>query len=226
MLLTFVGLALGLLSVVLPMTPWRISPLTAELLAVLAVLTLLVSTGLWVWQIRAQLTAPLTYAAEVLSWPETRATLRNASLLVAILIPVEWFQVRPWYQNLRSVQTTLRRYVLPRHLTDDQIATIANYLSAHDPQEIKLIVLQNYEEAGALRMDIQKALAGGGWKISTIDYSNNLPEGLSINFTQTIETRRVLPIRNIPRPTKFIKKAFDAPTFKSIKRAVEVELVF
>ena len=127
---------------------------------------------------------------------------------MAILIPVEWFQVRPWYQNLRSVQTTLRRYVLPRHLTDDQIATIANYLSAHDPQEIKLIVLQNYEEAGAYRVDIQKALAGGGWKISTIDYSNNLPEGLSINFTQTMESAQSAPDPKHPKADEMLQESF------------------
>jgi hypothetical protein len=205
MLLTVIGLALGLLYVVLPMTQWRLPPFAAECLALLALGTILTSLAISLWGIRSQLSAPVSFVARVLVWPETRATMRYSSVLLVFLIIIEWIQVRPMYQDMQSIRTTLRRYVQPRHLTDAQIGTIANYLSHHEPQHVKMIQLKNREEAGSYRADIQRALMAGGWIIDSVDVSDDIPEGVSTNIRQAQQNP---PDPKHPEANEILQEAF------------------
>ena len=81
---------------------------------------------------------------------------------------------------------TLSRYVLPRHLSDDQINIVKEYLLQHEPQDYKFEVVRNNEEAGIFRSDIQKALTLGGWKVLGFDYPDSIQEGLSL-YSATVD---------------------------------------
>jgi hypothetical protein len=81
-----------------------------------------------------------------------------------------------------EIQETLSRYVLPRHLTEQQIKIIGDYLSQYPPQQYKFVLVKNYEEVGAYRVDIQRALTLGGWDVTGYDYldGDEVREGLCL----------------------------------------------
>lgn len=89
-----------------------------------------------------------------------------------------------------EIQESLQRYVLPRHLSPEQINSIGEYLKSHEPQKVKFEVLKNSEEASQYRVDIQNALTIGGWQVDDISYSVDVREGLTTFFVQTDESRR------------------------------------
>jgi hypothetical protein len=208
LLIGVLGLLLALLTLVLPMTQWQVSPLLARSIAVAAILAILSCLAMVTWNIRSRLTTPLSYAAEVLSWPSTRLVLTQFAVILVVLIFVEWAQVRPLYRDLRSLQTAMKRYVLPRHLTDSQISTIANYLSRHDPQQIKLVQLKNNEESSAYRADFQNALTKGGWTIVSVDVSDDLQEGVCTSFIQTMASAQQPRDPRHPNADELLREAF------------------
>jgi hypothetical protein len=108
-----------------------------------------------------------------------------------------------------EIQETLSRYVLPRHLSEQQINTIGDYLSKYDPQQFKMMVIKNNEEASSYRADIQRALTAGGWDLSTIDYSDDVREGISLQFTETQESSRQRPDPKHPKPLEILRSAFQ-----------------
>jgi hypothetical protein len=207
LLIGVLGLLLTLLTLVLPMTQWQVSSIAARCVAIAAILAIGYSLGTVIWTIRGRLVAPLSYAAEVLSWPSTRSVLTQLSVILIVLIFVELVQVRPFYRDLRSLQTAMKRYVLPRHLTDAQISTIANYLSQNEPQQIKMVQLKNNEESSAYRADFQNALTKGGWKIVAIDVSDDLPEGVCTNFIQTMAGAQRQPDPKRPNVNELLQAA-------------------
>jgi hypothetical protein len=207
LLIGVLGLLLTLLTLVLPMTQWQVPPIVARCIAAGAIAAIVYSIGTVIWYSRHRFSAPLSYAAEVLSWPGTRSVLSQFCVILVVLIFVEWVQVRPFYRDLRSLQTAMKRYVLPRHLTDAQISTIANYLSQHEPQKIKMIQLKNNEESSAYRADFQNALTRGGWTIVAIDVSDDLPEGVCTNFVQTMASAQRQPDPKHPNANELLQEA-------------------
>lgn len=110
---------------------------------------------------------------------------------IVFLVSLIWVLIEHRRTNDEIAQT-LSRYVLPRHLTEVQIAAVATYLSKFDPQEVELLVLRNSEEAGAYRADVQRALMQGGWS-TTIKYSDDVREGISTQFMRTRESFNARP---------------------------------
>jgi len=78
----------------------------------------------------------------------------------------------------------MERYVLPRRLTDAQKATVAAVLSKAKPHDVRIIVLQNDEEASSYAVDFWNAIEKGKWPVISIDHSRDVFEGLRVNFSQ------------------------------------------
>jgi hypothetical protein len=68
--------------------------------------------------------------------------------------------------ELRTLRGEMKDYVLPRHLTNDQVNSIAEFLDKFQPREVTFEVINNDREAGAYRDDIEKALKKGGCCLS------------------------------------------------------------
>jgi hypothetical protein len=84
---------------------------------------------------------------------------------------------------------TLSRYVLPRHLSEQQIDTIGTYLAQFPPQTASMTVVKNSEEANSYRADFQRAVEKGGWTITSIKYDDDIPEGITAYFLQTMSSQ-------------------------------------
>jgi hypothetical protein len=161
--------------------------------------------------------------------PETRALLGSivnpvathfAWLLFALvfmlwlanLIPViRAGQIMALRDDIGTIRKTLDRYVSPRHLTTEQISTIASYLSQHDEHHIKFRVVWNDNEAGNYRGDLQQALQRGGWIIDGIDTvqdtpNSYVPEGLSIQTETPMSMPQ--PDPKHPLPGVLLRDAF------------------
>jgi hypothetical protein len=120
------------------------------------------------------------------------------------------------YQNSQSeVLSALRRYVLPRHLSDEQKAAITGYVSKFPP--VKNVKIQVQKEAGIDRPmsepsiyanDIREALTAGGWELTPITWGDNPWEGLSWQFMQPTESQRGTYNAQNPRPDQTLANAF------------------
>ena len=137
-------------------------------------------------------------------WPMIGIVIGGLVLIACVV-----WQLAENRQTNAEIQETLSRYVLPRHLSEQQIDTIAGYLSKYDPQQFKMIVIKNNEEASSYRSDIQRALTAGGWELSTIDYSDDVREGISLQFTETQESSQRRPDPKHPKPLEILQRAFQ-----------------
>jgi hypothetical protein len=95
------------------------------------------------------------------------------------------------YRATMAMQQALDRYVLPRHLTADQIATIGRYLKQYDPLRYNMKILANSTEASAYAQDIRTALEDGGWRAVYIEQVPNLPEGITYYRERSSDAARV-----------------------------------
>lgn len=138
-------------------------------------------------------------------WKRRMNHLVHALPVIGILVGgflfvgcVAWMLAEGRQAN-EDVARTLTRYVLPRHLTEAQIKTISTYLSGFPSQTVSFLVIRNSEEASSYRADIQRALTDGGWTISGINYSDDVPEGLQtrlmgpLNAPQQPQNAKNLP---------------------------------
>jgi hypothetical protein len=127
-------------------------------------------------------------------------------------------------------EQTLRRYVLPRHLSDDQISTVADYLKGFDSQTALILVPKGDSEAGSYASDFYKALQQGGWtvtmrpcvdiaerlnlsqeRLNAIDantWCENLPEGISTYFRQTQNSSQTNDPKH-PKPDQLLSQALQ-----------------
>lgn len=102
------------------------------------------------------------------------------------------------YLDYRSSQSeiasALARYVLPRHLSEEQIKKIADYLSQYPSHKFHTVLVEKNQEASSYASDIQKALKAGGWELGTTSLVNvdQVPEGLSYLITRTDESSQRL----------------------------------
>jgi hypothetical protein len=107
-----------------------------------------------------------------------------------------------------EIREALKRYVLPRHLTEEQIATVAGYLAQHEPQQVKFVVLKSSEEASSYRADFQKALERGRWRVVSIDYAVDMQEGVRLEYAQTLQSSQTPPDPAHPTPLAILQEAF------------------
>jgi hypothetical protein len=150
-----------------------------------------------------------------LKWRRRFMTILTSFPVIGIVLFGLLFIVCVVYQladNRRAnseIQETLSLYVLPRHLTEQQITTIGDYLLQYDPQQVKMVVIKNTEEASSYRADIQRALMRGAWEIISIDYSDDVREGVSAQFVETQESSQRRPDPKHPKPNEVLQKAFQ-----------------
>jgi len=117
-------------------------------------------------------------------------------------------------EDLKAIRSDFRRYVLPRHLTADQIATIAAHLSKYDPRHAKIQVIAGDNEASNYRADFHRALEQGGWTIDSIDYVANaanspIAEGLSMQVHTPMVIPAPRPDPKHPTPDMILRDAFN-----------------
>ncbi len=122
------------------------------------------------------------------------------------------------YGNYQSSQievlSALRRYVLPRHLSEEQKAAITGHVSKFPP--VKNVKIQVQKEPGIDRPmsepaiyanEIKEALTAGGWELAPITWGDNPWEGVAWQFMQPTESQR--GTRNVqnPRPDQTLANA-------------------
>jgi hypothetical protein len=95
-----------------------------------------------------------------------------------------------------------------RHLTEQQIKTIGDYLSKYEPQDVKFIVAKDNEECSSYHADIQRAVEQGGWKVTPIDYRNDTQEGISLDLVQPPDKAQARPDPNHPTPDILLNESF------------------
>lgn len=87
--------------------------------------------------------------------------------------------------DVQSIATVIERGVLPRHLTKNQQATFAIFLTHFPKHEVAFKVIRGDAEAEAYRTDIHQALVKGGWKVISVDLAEDVQDGLRTEFAQT-----------------------------------------
>ncbi len=90
-------------------------------------------------------------------------------------------------EEVREIKKGMNRYVLPRHLTDQQSKEISDYLLHYDPKELTIVFALNNEEASEYELDFEHAFTRGGWTVhrnptDKFPDGTSLPEGLSTYF--------------------------------------------
>jgi hypothetical protein len=85
-------------------------------------------------------------------------------------------------EDVRHLRAQMVRYVLPRKLSPEQIASIGDYLSHQERNQVVMEVINRDEEASSYRADIQQALEKGGWVVSDFKYADDVQEGLRISM--------------------------------------------
>jgi len=110
-----------------------------------------------------------------------------------------------------DTQTALTRYVLPRHLSQQQMDIISTYLQQHQPFSVKLRTIAMNSEASGYGSDIQKALKSGGLIVDFEGYKNDIQQGIRIRSVvpQNYQHSHALP------PHEILRKAFDAAGVKT-----------
>jgi hypothetical protein len=114
--------------------------------------------------------------------------------------------------DVKHLRAQMVRYVLPRKLTPEQIESIGEYLSRQDRNQVVFNVINQDEEAGSFRADIQRALEKGGWAVSDYKYADDVQEGLNISMqSPMLPAPPVNPFDRLnPKPTavQILSEAF------------------
>jgi hypothetical protein len=113
--------------------------------------------------------------------------------------------------DVQSIAKVIDRGVLPRHLNRRQQSAISAFLSQFEPHEFSFRIIARSEEASSYRADIEQALTKGGWTRSTKNpyvYADDVGEGLSINFIQTMEHSQKSSDPRYPDPPLLLEEAF------------------
>lgn len=67
-------------------------------------------------------------------------------------------------QQVRRLEVQMMRYVLPRHLTKDQIEKFGEYLGGHSPpHEVKIVYIMGDSESQRYAEDFSSAFRKGNW---------------------------------------------------------------
>src|SRR6267142_1488760 len=113
--------------------------------------------------------------------------------------------------DVQSIAKVIERGVLPRHLNKRQQSAMSNFLLQFEPHEFSFKLSARNEEVGEYRVDIEQALLKGGWTRAATNpyiYADDVSEGLSINFMQTMEhVQKGTDFRN-PNASMLLQEAF------------------
>lgn len=174
-------------------------------------LVLIVGGFFW----RPQVNVGSRFTQTLLRWSNSPISYSLILLLVwvyfetlAIQHNIQLAQVR---NDQQSIAVVVDRLVLPRRLTQNQQQTISNFLSQFGSHEYAFRLVKNDEEAGTFRADIEQALIKGGWTRAATNpyvYTDDVPEGLSINFTQTMQNSQKPPDVRSPNASQLLEEAF------------------
>jgi hypothetical protein len=122
-------------------------------------------------------------------------------------------KVQGMTEDVRHLRAQMARYVLPRHLTQEQINSISEYLAQQDRNTVIMNIINRDEEAGGFRADIQRALEKGGWAVSDYKYADDVSEGLTISMQSPMPAAPtpVNPFDRLnpkPTPLQILSEAF------------------
>jgi preprotein translocase subunit SecE len=182
-------------------------------LFVICCLVMAASVCMWLWgYLRSKNTRESKIAAR---WRRRFMSFVHALPIIGIIVggclfvgSIAWVMADDRRAN-EEFAKTLSRYVLPRHLTELQIAKVADYLSKFDPHEAKFTIVKNSEEANSYASDIQRALQQGGWKISSFAYSDDVTEGISTQLTETTQSAQMPADPKHPKADQLFTQAFQ-----------------
>jgi len=177
----FIGLLLAFIPIVQPMTGWALPRPLARAMFFGAFALIFISLGRSAWPYLGMLSTPWQALLALLNAEQARQILTLGSVLMVALIAATLLLVRPLQSEIVEMRKAMERYVMPRHLSQEQQTKIADFLSSKPPQEVVLVQPNHYEEAGSYRADFHQALTKGGWKIKTVEISEDVGEGLSIH---------------------------------------------
>jgi hypothetical protein len=108
----------------------------------------------------------------------------------------------------QSLRSNLDLYVRPRTVTQEQISSMAAYLSQYDPHDIQVIVHANDAEASNYMGQIAGGLIRGGWKIVSTGYIHEqMNQGISINTEQPGQPQNSDPKH--PTPELILQRALQ-----------------
>jgi hypothetical protein len=136
-----------------------------------------------------------------------------AGLMICIWAYFIGVKVQGVNEDVRHIKAQMVRYVLPRKLTPEQIASIGEYLSLQDRNQVVFQIISRDEEASSFRADIQQALEKGGWAISDFKYADDVQEGLRISMVSPMPPTPapVNPYDRVnlkPTPIQILSEAF------------------
>jgi hypothetical protein len=109
------------------------------------------------------------------------------------------------------------RLVMPRHLNKQQQRVISTFLLQFEPHEFVFRLSNRNEEAGEYRVDIEQALMKGGWTRSEknpYEYTDEVPEGLAIDYKQTAAHAQKPDDPRNPRPDRLLMMALGLAGFR------------
>lgn len=129
------------------------------------------------------------------------------------LLFVLWLVLGMWLLGVNSSLMRLRNdvdcLVMPRSLTDEQVTTIGDFLSKNDHHEIVISSVRYDAEAGNYSGDFRRAFEKGGWTVVGVaGVSEDGQEGISLNYTQTMESNAEKSDPKHPKPDALIMQAF------------------
>jgi len=115
--------------------------------------------------------------------------------------------------DVAHLKAQMLRYALPRTLTPEQTASIAEILSHETPQQVIMRVKNSDTESGNFRGDLQLAIEKGGWVVAKTEDTDNLQEGLSIGVMEPLVDPPADPdpfdrLHPKPRPGEILAQAF------------------
>lgn len=136
---------------------------------------------------------------------------------ITVFVLAGIFAILLWVLSgkVNALRYAIDCFVMPRHLTNEQITKIAEYLSRNAPSDIELYQVEHDEEAGAYRADFYNAIKAGGWKILQVHV---IPEAqvhsdLHIQFDEPLQTSpQTSPPEEDPkhpRPHTILQQAFQ-----------------
>lgn len=140
-----------------------------------------------------------------LMWPSIGIIIGGMIFIVS----VAWM-LNDNRRAVHEISQVLSRYVLPRHLSEQQIKTISDYLSQHEPQKFKMAVTKNNGEANGYASDIRQALVNGGWELVSTDYNTEFTQaGIAAQFQESLESARHNDPKH-PKPPDLLNGAFKS----------------
>jgi len=115
----------------------------------------------------------------------------NPSTLVSIMF-IMLIGLGVWVliisMKVSSIRSDVNCFVMPRHLSDEQSAKIAKFLSSSGPHEIILNQVEDDEEAGSYRSDFYEVFQKGGWIIAEVNVVPNAYQDIALHYREPLQT--------------------------------------